>query len=178
MNANFSLSARTFRSLAALFGIGRSAAPAASPQPAGPQPPGPQPAGTQPTAGIGPMPSVPGSYGGQGGGAGFSLGVGFSSTRQRPTPNVVIPKAGQQILTLNGTFSPTAHWNASWNTRFDLGTQQFQDQQVNLERDLHRWHATFSFTKTATGNFSFTFLIRLLDQPDIKFDYRQQSYGQ
>ncbi|HEX9394321.1 MAG TPA: putative LPS assembly protein LptD, partial [Gemmatimonadales bacterium] len=178
LNANFSLSARTFRSLAALFGIGRSAAPAASPQPAGPQPPGPQPAGTQPTAGIGPMPSVPGSYGGQGGGAGFSLGVGFSSTRQRPTPNVVIPKAGQQILTLNGTFSPTAHWNASWNTRFDLGTQQFQDQQVNLERDLHRWHATFSFTKTATGNFSFTFLIRLLDQPDIKFDYRQQSYGQ
>src|SRR5207249_4332898 len=134
---------------------------------------------------AGAFPGIPGagmgSYGGAGGaggGAGFSLGVGYSSTRQRPVPGVVIPKGGQQILTLNGTFSPTAHWNASWSTRFDMGTRQFQDQTVNLERDLHRWHASFLFTKTATGNFSFTFLIRLLDQPDIKFDYRQQSYVQ
>ncbi|HXI34493.1 MAG TPA: twin-arginine translocase subunit TatC [Gemmatimonadales bacterium] len=173
LNASFSLSARTFRSLGALFGLGRGAAPAAGPATGvTPPPPG--------IGGGGAFPMTPGSYGGGGGGggAGFSLGVSFSSTRQRRTPGVVIPKAGQQILTLNGTFSPTAHWNASWNTRFDLGTRQFQDQQVNLERDLHRWHATFSFNKTVTGNFAFTFLIRLLDQPDIKFDYRQQSYVQ
>jgi hypothetical protein len=124
------------------------------------------------------MAGTPGSYGGGGGGQGFSLGVTFSSTRQRPKPGIPIPKGGQQILSLNGTFSSTAHWNASWNTRFDMGTKQFQDEQVNLVRDLHRWRATFSFAKTITGNFAFTFLISLLDQPDIKFDYRQQSYVQ
>ena len=109
---------------------------------------------------------------------GFSLGVGFSSTRQRPTPGVVVPKAGQQILTLNGTFTPTAHWNASWNTRFDMGTRQFQDQQVNLERDLHRWHASFSFLKAPNGNLAFSVYVALLDQPDIKFDYEQRSFAQ
>ncbi|HEY6854578.1 MAG TPA: twin-arginine translocase subunit TatC [Gemmatimonadales bacterium] len=176
LTANFSISARTIHSLGALFGLGGGATPpaSASPQPAVPPPP----AGLGGAAGFPTPGTFGGAYGAPSGGSGFSLGVGFSSTRQRPTPGVVIPKAGQQILSLNGTFSPTAHWNASWNTRFDLGTQQFQDQQVNLERDLHRWHASFIFTKTATGNFSFSFLIRLLDQPDIKFDYRQQSYGQ
>ena len=38
------------------------------------------------------------------------------------------------------------------------------------------WRASFSFNKTATGNFSFSFNITLTDQPDIKFDYDQNTY--
>ena len=36
--------------------------------------------------------------------------------------------------------------------------------------------AAFGFHKTATGSFSFTFNITLTDQPDIKFDYDQNTY--
>ena len=33
-----------------------------------------------------------------------------------------------------------------------------------------------SFSRTASGNFAFNFYVALLDEPDIKFDYDQQSY--
>ena len=33
-----------------------------------------------------------------------------------------------------------------------------------------------TFNKTAAGNFSFSFNITLTDQPDIKFDYDQNTY--
>ena len=49
---------------------------------------------------------------------------------------------------------------------------------IRLERDLHRWHASFSFLKAPNGNFAFSFYVALLDQPDIKFDYEQQSFTQ
>ncbi len=74
------------------------------------------------------------------------------------------------------SFSPTPHWTASWNTTYDLETQQFAQHFISLERDLHRWHARFSFVKSPNGNLAFSFNIALLDEPDIKFDYDQQSY--
>ncbi|HYT83028.1 MAG TPA: hypothetical protein VEK86_06230, partial [Gemmatimonadales bacterium] len=67
------------------------------------------------------------------------------------------------------------HWSASWNTAFDLDTRQFAAHAISLQRDLHRWHASFSFSRSPNGNFGFTFYISLLDQPDIKFDYEQQT---
>jgi hypothetical protein len=79
-------------------------------------------------------------------------------------------------MTLAMGFSPTPHWSASWNTNYDFETRQFGQHYVVLERDLHRWHASFAFSRAATGNFAFNFYVALLDQPDIKFDYDQQSY--
>ena len=78
-------------------------------------------------------------------------------------------------MTLNLQFDPTRHWSASWNTAYDLDTRQFGSHAISLQRDLNRWHASFSFLKSPNGNFAFSFLISLLDQPDIKFDYEQQS---
>ncbi len=174
VSASFSVTPRTIHSLAALVGLGRGHAPpptTATPAAGGPDVP-PRLGST--LGGPG------GAYGGQGGGQGFSMQLSFSSSRTRPVPltpgQTPLSKAGQQMLTMSGTFSPTPHWNASWRTTFDFGTQQFADQIVGLERDLHRWRATFGFTKGATGNFAFTFFIRLIDQPDIKFDYQQQSF--
>ena len=79
-------------------------------------------------------------------------------------------------MSLNMGFSPTDNWKASWNTLYDFETKRFPQHFVRLERDLHRWHASFSFSRTASGNFAFSFYVALLDQPDIKFDYDQQSY--
>jgi len=73
-------------------------------------------------------------------------------------------------------FSPTPNWALTWNTSYDFTTRQFAQHYVQLSRDLHRWHATFSFVKSANGNFAFNFYVSLLDEPDIKFDYDQQTF--
>jgi hypothetical protein len=107
--------------------------------------------------------------------------VQFSSQRARETAATPQRAAsslsgGRQQMSLNMGFSPTDNWQASWNTLYDFETKRFPQHFVRLERDLHRWHASFSFSRTASGNFAFSFYVALLDQPDIKFDYDQQSY--
>src|SRR5437667_33425 len=124
-------------------------------------------------------PRVPGmgSGGGYGGGKGFTLGISLSSTRSRYDTTAQLRHApGRQTTNLILSFSPTRNWTANWRTSYDMGTRQFSDHSLTFQRDLRRWRASFSFNKTATGNFSFSFNITLTDQPDIKFDYDQNTY--
>jgi len=125
--------------------------------------------------------------GGAGGGQGFSLTVAYTATRTRPgTASTILPgvlpgfvsDAGQQQLNVNLTFRPTQKWQANWTTVYDFETQQFGEHYLRLERDLHRWHASFAFVKSPNGNFAFTFYVTLLDEPDIKFNYEQQTLQQ
>ena len=75
-------------------------------------------------------------------------------------------------------FHITPKWAASWGTNYDFNENQFGSQTVTLQRELHDWRAIFGFSRTPTGNFSFNFFIALNAQPDIKFDYNQQTYSQ
>jgi hypothetical protein len=112
-----------------------------------------------------------------GAGRGFSLGVSLSSSRSRndTTPQLRnVP--GRRTAALNMSFTPTRNWTGTWSTNFDMATRQFTYHQLTFQRDLRRWRASFSFSRTATGNFSFSFNITLTDQPDIKFDYDQNTY--
>jgi len=136
-----------------------------------------------PTSGLGGL-GVP-RGGGSAGGQGFSLNVTYSSTRIRPpkpessgSVPAFASQAGQQQLSLNTSFKPTEKWQASWATTYDVVTRQFGQHVLRLERDLHRWHASFAFVKSPNGNFAFTFYVSLLDQPDIKFNYEQQTLRQ
>jgi hypothetical protein len=52
---------------------------------------------------------------------------------------------------------------------------RFNDHSIRLTRDLHRWEANFDFLQTATGNWTFRFEVRLTDNEDLKFDYRQRN---
>jgi Tat protein translocase TatC len=115
--------------------------------------------------------------GGYGGGRGFTLGISLSSSRSRfdSTPEMR-HAAGRQTTNLDLAFAPTRNWTASWHTSYDMGTRQFSYHSLTFQRDLRRWRASFSFNKTAAGNFSFSFNITLTDQPDIKFDYDQNTY--
>ena len=125
---------------------------------------------------YGPQGSMGG--GGYGGGRQFALGVTLSSTRSRADTGALKHRAGRQTAGLNLSFSPTRNWTANWSTSYDIVTRQFADHSLTFQRDLRRWHASFGFYKTATGNFSFIFNITLTDQPDIKFDYDQRTYVQ
>jgi Tat protein translocase TatC len=183
VSTSFSVTPATLRGFASLFGLGRGQAPSpAAPTPAPLPPPGQQQGGQ--AGGIG-LPGSPGQGalsmqgpGGAGAGRAFSLGARYSSTRSRPqagTPQPVAGQGGLQQLSLDLRFAPTRQWSASWSSAYDFDTQQFGQHALSLERDLNRWHASFSFLKSPTGSFAFSFYIALLDQPDIKFDYQQQT---
>ncbi len=91
-------------------------------------------------------------------------------------PPVTPPAASSLGLTLS--FSPSAFWTASWMTQYDFTTHSFQSQQIQLQRDLHEWRASFNFTKGPNGNFALYFTIYLMSLPDIKFDYNQTTLQQ
>src|SRR2546426_6548354 len=38
----------------------------------------------------------------------------------------------------------------SWDSNYNFDTRQFGAHFIRLERDLHRWHASFSFSKAPT----------------------------
>jgi sec-independent protein translocase protein TatC len=182
--ASFSVTPATIAGIGRLLGLApRRGAAAAGPPGAAPATPGADttgqgtPWGQKALVGAGGVP-----VGGVGVGKGFNLGVTFSLTRTRPRTDTIttaVPflggTGGRQTMGLNLSFSPTAHWSARWTSSYDFDTRQFGQHIINLERDLHRWHASFSFFKNPNGNFAFNFTISLLDQPDIKFDYEQQS---
>ncbi|MEX2181776.1 MAG: putative LPS assembly protein LptD [Gemmatimonadaceae bacterium] len=111
----------------------------------------------------------------------------FNAERNRPTDG------GQGDGTAGGTFirvppttsvgirtsfNLTPKWGAGWNTTYDVERSQFASQVVTLQRDLHDWKAIFGVTQAPNGNFSFTFLISLKAQPEIKMDYDRRTYRQ
>ncbi len=80
-----------------------------------------------------------------------------------------------QMITGTVTMRPTEQWDLSWRTAYDLERRAFNDHSIRLSRDLHRWQANFDFLQTATGNWSFRFEVSLMDNRDLKFDYKQRN---
>ena len=96
----------------------------------------------------------------------------LSYALQRPRGNV---GTVSQMLSGTVTLRPTEQWNVSWRTAYDIERGAFNDHTIRLSRDLHRWEANFDFLQTATGNWSFRFEVSLIDNRDLKFDYRQRN---
>jgi len=174
VSAQFAITPATIRGIAALFGLGGRGAskqPPTPPPPAGVESPpgGPRPGFGQRELGV-PI---------GGGGRGFNLSLNYTRIRTRPQADTgfVPGGGGSQQVGFTLSFQPTAHWSATWDSNYNFDTRQFGAHFIRLERDLHRWHASFSFSKAPTGNFAFSFYVALLDQPDIKFDYEQQSFA-
>ena len=90
----------------------------------------------------------------------------------------VLVQPAQSQVTINLAFAPTAFWSMTWNTMYDITAGRFQQHQIVLQRDLHDWRASFSFTKNTNGNFALCFTVFLVNLPDIKFDYNQQTLQQ
>jgi len=84
----------------------------------------------------------------------------------------------QSSIGLTMSFSPTAFWTVSWNTLYDISKGTFEQQQIQLQRDLHDWRASFNFIKNVNGNFALYFSVFLINLPDIKFDYNQTTLQQ
>jgi hypothetical protein len=83
--------------------------------------------------------------------------------------------AASQLLQMGIRLKPTEKWDLVWRTSYDIDERSFTDHTIRLTRDLHRWQANFDFLQTATGNWSFRFVVSLTDNRDLKFDYDQRS---
>jgi Tat protein translocase TatC len=81
-------------------------------------------------------------------------------------------------LGLNLSFSPTTFWSVSWQTQFNITDGRFESHQIQLQRDLHDWRASFDFARGANGNFALFFRVHLLALPEVKFDYNQTTLQQ
>jgi hypothetical protein len=80
-----------------------------------------------------------------------------------------------QLLMVGLRMRPTEKWSLTWGTSYDIDTRSFTDHRIRLTRELHRWDANFDFLQTATGNWTFRFMVSLTDNRDLKFDYKQRS---
>jgi Tat protein translocase TatC len=172
VTASFSLSGRTFASLGKLLGLGNGnttpdAGPAAQPGTGYPNPFGPN-QGLRRGTGF----TSAQNY--TRGGQGFNMSVNYTLSRTRPSVVTPNPKS-QSNIALNSSFSPTRFWQVNWTTQYNGSEHRFESQQLNLTRDLHDWRATFSFTRSPNGNFAFSFLIMLIDLPDLRFPYQQST---
>ena len=101
---------------------------------------------------------------------GWNVNLNYSLQRPRdPT------RLASQMLSGMLRLKPTENWSVSWRTAYDLEAKAFNDHSIRLSRDLHRWEANFDFLQTATGNWTFRFEVSLLDNRDLKFDYKQRN---
>jgi hypothetical protein len=101
---------------------------------------------------------------------GWNANVTYSLQRPRdPT------RLASRMLSGTLRLQPTENWSVNWRTSYDLEASAFNDHAIRLSRDLHRWQANFDFLQTATGNWSFRFEVSLLDNRDLKFDYKQRN---
>ncbi len=174
VTASFSLSESTFLSVGRLLGLTSKpeTEPAGRPRPPQPTPGLPFGASEDLRRGS----AFTGNQSFSRGQRGFNANVNFTQSRSRPTPGGPANLQGNRSnVSLNTSFAPTQFWQVNWTTQYDATNKRFEAQQLNLTRDLHDWRATFTFLRSPNGNFSFSFLITLIDLPDLKFDYRQST---
>jgi hypothetical protein len=106
-------------------------------------------------------------------------GIGFgidnnASTVGAGSPIFINPPL--RSLQIQTSFNLTQKWAAQYSTTYDAVRGTVAAQTVSLQRELHDWRAIFNFTQSPNGNFAFSFFIALKAQPDLKFNFDQQSF--
>jgi hypothetical protein len=83
----------------------------------------------------------------------------------------------EQTIMADMAFSLTPQWAVTWNTQYSMADHAFAGHRLTFKRDLHRWQANFSFFQTPTGNSAFELYVELIDNPDLKVNYRDYNLG-
>jgi len=177
VSARFNISAATIRGIAGLV-AGREPEPEDLANPQDMIEPV-QPAGTAtgPTTRLDPALNRGLGASGVRRGRGFQASVSYDDRRDRPRAigDSLEVRPPNRTMGLTVGFSPSPNWSVSWNTQYNLTLKEFGQHVLRLDRDLHRWRATFAFTKAPNGNFAFNFFVTLTDEPEIQFQYDQRT---
>ncbi len=125
------------------------------------------------------------------GGGPWRVGIQYSLTRQprtfrdlgslTPEQKRLLDRRNlhdtDQTVMADMAFSLTPNWAVTWNTQYSMADHQFAGHRLTFRRNLHRWQANFSFYQTPTGNSAFELYVELLDNPDLKVNYRDYNLG-
>jgi hypothetical protein len=105
------------------------------------------------------------------GGGSWTVSLRYSLVRTRPT------ETGRESQTIDGTltFQPTPGWSVRWTSQYNFTQGEFGTQYITLDRDLHRWRASFQFSRSPNGNTLFQVGVRLSDAPELHGDYNQRT---
>jgi len=106
------------------------------------------------------------------GGGSWTVSLRYSLIRARPEES-----GGRESQTIDGTltFQPTPGWSVRWTTQYNFTQSAFGTQYITLDRDLHRWRASFQFSRAPNGNTLFSVSVRLSDAPELHGDYNQRT---
>ena len=88
---------------------------------------------------------------------------------------VIRASAPTRNLSWNLSAPLTPKWAVQWTSNYDFVRNDFAQQIMTLQRDLHDWRAIFNFSRATNGAFAFSFFISLKAQPDLKFDYHETT---
>jgi hypothetical protein len=96
--------------------------------------------------------------------------------------SLIRPRQGEpgiESQTVDGTlsFHPTPKWSVRWSTQYNFTQSEFGQQLISLDRDLHRWRASFQFARSPNGNVIFQVSVSLRDAPELHGDYNQRTSG-
>lgn len=99
--------------------------------------------------------------------------VSLTYSLQRPRPD----ESGLESQSLQGSLSlrPTSHWSVRWTTQYNFTEGEFGQNVITLDRDLHRWLASFQFARSPNGNTVFQVALHLRDAPDVRTQYNQRT---
>ncbi len=178
VSTRFSLSSRTFEAIASMLGGGDPPVPERADQ-ARPEdliePVQPMGTATGQSTRLDPFLDRTQS-GGIRRGRGLQANITYDETRRRPRPeDTPTTETSNRTMGLTMGFSPTVNWSVSWSTQYNITTGDFGQHVLRFDRDLHRWRATFAFTKAPNGNFAFNFFVTLTDEPELKLQYDQRT---
>lgn len=101
----------------------------------------------------------------------WSLRVTYSQLRVRPED------VGTESQSMNASLSlrPTPNWSVRWTTQYNFTETEFGQNVISLDRDLHRWLASFQFARSPNGNTIFQVSVSLQDAPEIRGEYIQRT---
>lgn len=105
----------------------------------------------------------------------WDLSVNYSLVRPRETAGGGVTGAENQTVGGRLRLQPTPNWEVNWRTTYNVTTGEFGSHQLQLTRQLHRWRAEFSFSKSPNGNVRFDVMVRLTDAPEIQVPYQIQT---
>jgi len=108
---------------------------------------------------------------GSGGAGPWNLSVTYSLLRVRPE------EVGTESQSVNASLSlrPTTNWAVRWTTQYNFTESEFGQNVITLDRDLHRWLASFQFARAPNGNTIFQVSVSLQDAPEVRGDYIQRT---
>lgn len=101
--------------------------------------------------------------------------AGYEEEGQTTPGGAVFLRDPTENLSGNLSFGLTPKWSASMIAQYDMVRRDFGSLQLGLQRELHDWNATFSFSRVPNGNFTFNFFIALKASPEIKFNYDRRT---